>query len=229
MERFLTILITSLCLVPLFFLAGAWSVWGTHKSGNSDDSIAAGYGGLFIGTGAAIAACILIVYLTNFLITKGYLRPIQIADGVLVIGWLITWFIYSDTQPWELKYADHNAVLDIEVRADTSLLHNKAIDQVIGIRFVEVGLAYYQTEQIRQEGRAVILPWFTYLHRVADWSVLVDVGQSENFFQMELPKRPAQSTEWSTWIAPTPRSEHPTLTGLTIRYRFRIVPYGQDP
>ncbi|GAB4025011.1 hypothetical protein [Spirosoma gilvum] len=143
MERFLTILITSLCIAPLFFLAGAWSVWGTHKSGNSDDSIAAGYGGLFIGTGAAIAALILTAFLTHYLISKGYLRQIQIADGVLVVGWLIAWFMYADTQPWELNYADHNAILDIEVRANKALLHGKPIDQTVGIRFAESGLTYY--------------------------------------------------------------------------------------
>ncbi|WP_080057305.1 hypothetical protein [Spirosoma aerolatum] len=229
MERFLTILITSLCLAPLFFLAGAWMVWGTHRSGNSDDSIAAGYSGLFIGTGAAIAAFILAAFLTNHLIGKGYLRPIQLADGVMLIGWLIAWLLYADTQPWALNYADHNAVLDIEVRADSSLLDGEPIDQVVGIRFAESGLSYYQTEQIRREGDMVILPWFTYLHRVADWSVLVDVGQSENLFQMDLPKRPTQSTEWSAWILPVKQPEHPALSGLSIRYRFRLVPYGQDP
>ncbi|WP_461087996.1 hypothetical protein [Spirosoma gilvum] len=46
---------------------------------------------------------------------------------------------------------------------------------------------------------------------------------------MELPKRPAQSTEWSAWIPPIPRPEHPDPSGLSIRYRFRLVPYGQDP
>ncbi|MBD2702887.1 hypothetical protein IC229_19730 [Spirosoma sp. BT702] len=228
MERHVTLFIASLCAAPLFFFVAGWPYLSDNR-GNSDQTIANGYMGLLLGTAAAIVGFFVVGFLTNLLIGKGYLRTIQIADLIMVIGWGIVWFIYSDTQPWELHYADQNAILDIEIRASKDLLNGNPIDKVAGIRFAESGLTYYQPERIRQEGEFTILPWFTYLHRVKGWNVLVDLPQQASFFQMDLPKRPPQSTEWSNWIAPIPQPDYTTPAGLSIRYRFRLVPYGQDP
>ncbi|GAB3714700.1 hypothetical protein GCM10027592_54680 [Spirosoma flavus] len=228
MERYVTIFVASLCTAPLFFFVAGWPFLSDNR-GNSDQTIANGYIGLLLGTAAAIVGFIVISYLANVWIGKGYLRAIQIADLIMLVGWGVAWFIYDNKQPYELHYAAQNAILDIEVRASKDLLNGKPIDKAARIRFAEEGYTYYQLDRIRQEGEFMILPWYAYLRRIRAWDIQVNLSQQETYFQMNFPKRPPQTTEWSNWVLPSPHPECATPAGLSIRYRFRLVPYGQNP
>ncbi|GAB3998363.1 hypothetical protein GCM10028807_45850 [Spirosoma daeguense] len=227
MERYVTILVAGICAAPLgFFLAG-WSFLSDNR-GNSDQTIANGYAGILLGIVGAIVSFAVTLYLTNNLIAKGYLRQIQLVDVLMIIGWGVALFIVFDNQPRLLNYVDHNPILEVDVRVKKSQLKD-SIDKAVEVMFSETSLTYYRTEQIRNEDNSVILPWFGYLYRVKDWQVRVYLHNQPADFQMNLPRRPTESTEWSGWIEPMPNPAEKAPDGLTIRYRFRLVPYTQDP
>ncbi|MBD2702888.1 hypothetical protein IC229_19735 [Spirosoma sp. BT702] len=228
MERFLTVLFASLCAAPLGFFIASWPLLSA-KGGNSDQTIANGYGGILFGIVGAVLAFILTWYFANNLIVKGHIRTIQIVDLVMVIGWGIVWFVFDSKQPYLLEYSDHTPVLEVEVRVKKSALNGKPIDKAVEVMFVGSSLTYYRDEQIHEEGDSVIRPWYGYMYSIKDWSVRVYLDSLYGDFQLNIPRRPMESTEWSGWINPTPNPEDKAPDGVSIRYRFRLVPHGQDP
>ncbi|GAB3714694.1 hypothetical protein GCM10027592_54670 [Spirosoma flavus] len=228
MERFLTILFASLCATPIGFFIAGWPLLSNNR-GNSDQTIANGYGGLLFGTLGAIVAFIAVGFLASNLISKGYGRYVQLFDVIMTIGWAVTWFMFDYKQPYVLNYYEYTPVLDVDVRVKKSALNGKPIDKAVEVMFVGTSLTYYRDEQIHEDGDYVIRPWYGYLYTNKNWKVRVYLHSLYGDFQMNLPRRPTESTEWSGWMNPTPNPEEKTPEGLSIRYRFRLIPHGQDP
>ena len=71
-----------------------------------------------------------------------------------------------------------------------------------------------------------MLPWETTPLAVSAWEVRVFLRDTPSVFRLGLPKRPAASTDWSEWIPPAAVEGYAAPAGLSLRYRFRLIPYG---
>lgn len=88
----------------------------------------------------------------------------------------------------------------------------------------------FHDDQVRDEGSFVILPWDTTPYRVKAWAidVLLNGDAGHATFSLGLPARPEVSTGWSDWLAPDNGAAMDVGSGLALRFRFRIVPNGQE-
>lgn len=218
--------ISGLCATPalaLFALAVADLVLGS--GGGSDQAIAKSYlallGALFAavagGTGVAIAASRL----------PARWRPHLLAiDGVVIVGLIVAWAVFM-ADPAALEYADARPLLEAELRIPKTA---GGRDLVQAFVFTEGLLDTLHDDRIRDDGAFVILPWETTPYRVRSWviEVLLHGVDSSAMFSLDLPTRPVASTEWSNWL-PTDSSDDATVPpGLALRFRFRLIPYGQE-
>ena len=86
--------------------------------------------------------------------------------------------------PAPLEYYGREVLLELELRAPKPRLNGAT----------------------REEGEFSILPTTIHLIRVKDWAIQVPPGkvlEGPALFQLNLPKRPEKSTEWSEWISST--------------------------
>ena len=83
--------------------------------------------------------------------------------------------------------------------------------------------------QIRAEGDFEILPWETTPYRVKEWAIQIIVQNHDLWtrFDLDLPTRPTESTDWSPWLIPSQKEGYEVPKDVTLRYRFRLIPYGQ--
>ena len=234
MERVLTLLIASLTSAPLYYFAISGLIIALNQSASGPD---ARLGVAYLSTFAGFAAAFIGFFLTWFLASRyllpQHLRLLQIIDAVALAGWGITYMLYNNTQPQRLEYAGHTPVLYVELRASNALLNGQPITSVVETRFYS-GTSFdtAHPELIRQEADAVVLPWETVPFEVDEWGMVVFLKNNPVLFPIKLPRRPTQSTEWSEWVKPTSYQEDPVppeaQQGLTLRYRFRLVPHGQE-
>jgi hypothetical protein len=228
MERTLTLVLTILCLAPAFFLAFAWLVWKLLPTNNADQGIATGYLGLLAGTVAVIAGSIATYYYVQHYLFPMYLRQVQLADALIFAGWIVVIGLLVSRQTQKLDYGDQKGKLQVELRADHSLLNNQSIDSMANFSFVGGNnVTSYHPDNVRRETGFQILAWESTILDVRRWEVLVFWREDRILFELDLPKRPAQSTEWSAWIQPVRQENYAAPDGLTLRYRFRLVPYTQ--
>lgn len=234
MERVLSSIVASLCVAPLFYVGTSWLLITLNQDTHGPDSrLAVAYLSTFGGFAATIFGFFLIWFLTNNLLMPHYLRVVQIFDAIGIVGWVIVYFSFSAQQPQRLDYDGHRAVLEVELRATKALLDQRPIDSVIQLNYCggtdfTIGLS----DPVREEGQTVILSWQTVPYEVKEWKMCVFLENRPILFPLDLPKRPTQSTDWSGWIKPVQYQDSPlpeeALANLTLRYRFRLIPYGQQ-
>jgi len=139
----------------------------------------------------------------------------------MIAGWQI--FI-ADPSP--LEYDGARPQLEAEIRVPKAIGGAAAVDTVI---FIE-GLQYTRhDDQIRTDGDFEILPWDTAPYRVKEWAIQLIVQNHDIWtrFDLDLPPRPTESTDWSPWLAPSLQEGYDAPKDVTLRYRFRLIPYGQ--
>lgn len=234
MERFLTLLIASLCAAPLFYFATAKFIVVLNQDASSpDDRLGVAYLSTYLGFIAIPVGFFIVWFLASRFLLPQHIRLLQIADVIALTGWGIIYGNYQNKQPQRLEYSDHRPVLEIELRATKTLLGGRSLDSLIEMRYYG-GTDFMATshpERIREEGDSVILPWETIPYEVKEWGMVVFLPNTAVLFRIDLPRRPTQSTDWSGWIKPGSYQEKPipeeAQQGLTLRYRFRLVPYGQ--
>jgi hypothetical protein len=226
MERTVTLLATGLAIAPAFYLAGfVMAARMTRGSTGTDSGIAAGYTALVTGFLFAAVGFALVWMLASRYLSPGMYRPALIVDAILVVGWVVAWNRFMSPTP-AFEYPGHRAVLEVEVRAADTLLGDASAGG-LAIDFVggqDLSLAH--PEAVRREDGVTVLPWETTPLRVDAWEVRVFVREAPSLFRLDLPKRPAASTEWSEWIAPAAAEGYATPPGLSLRYRFRLMPHG---
>ena len=234
MERILTLFITSLCAAPLFYFATGWLVVAFNQGARSaDERLGMAYASTYGGMLAALAGFFLIWFLASRFLLPQHLRLLQVADALAVVGWGIVYLNYANKQPQRLAYADHRPVLEVELRARKALLGGRSITSIIQMRYYSgTNFEIPPPGGLREEGDAVILPWATVPYEVKEWGMVVFLENQPVLFRLDLPRRPTQSTDWSDWLKPGQYQDYaiPQVAqqGLTLRYRFRLVPHGEQ-
>ena len=202
--------------------------------GGSDSSIAYGYFGVLGGLALAGIGIGLSWYLYGRFMAPVSLRYVQIADGVLIVGWLVYWAMNSAQQPQRLLYEGKWAALEIEVKAAKPLLAGSDITSAISMDYIggQNSGNFPRSEAVREEGEFVILPWATAPMYVDKWQMRVSLHSKSVLFPLDLPRLPTQSTDWSTWISPVQYQEYvipeDVRQKLTLRYRLRLVPSTEN-
>lgn len=233
MERFLTLLIASLCAAPLFYFATAKFIIALNQDASGPDArLGVAYLSTYLGFIAIPTGFFLVWFLASRFLLPQHLRFLQIADVIALVGWAIVYMNYQKTQPQRLEYSDHRPVLEVELRATKTMLAGRSLDSLIEMRFY--GGTNFDTphpELLREEDDSVILPWETVPYEVKEWGMVVFLHNKPILFRIDLPRRPTQSTDWSGWLKPVSYQENPipeeAQQGLTLRYRFRLVPHSQ--
>lgn len=236
MERTLTVAIACLCLAPLLFMLGFGLVWLFTKDsgGGSDDQMAYGYFGILGGLALSGIGVALIWYLSSRFLVPTSLRYLQIADGILILGWLIYWGVNTAQQPQRLQYDGKWAALEIEVKAAKPLLKGSDIASAISMDYIggQNSGNFPRSEAVREEGDFAILPWATAPMYVDKWEMRVFLHNKPVLFPLNLPRLPTQSIEWSSWIPPVQYQEYvipaDVQQKLTLRYRLRLVPSTEN-
>ncbi|QJW91274.1 hypothetical protein HNV11_18780 [Spirosoma taeanense] len=233
MERILSSLLAGLCAAPLFYFATAWLfVIFNQNSSGPDDRLAVAYGSTFGGFAAMIAGFFLVWWLTYRFLLPHYLRIVQLIDGIALIGWVIVYMNYAGEQPQRLDYGDRRPVLEVELRATKAMLGSSKIDSILSLDFSGGSdNGYPHLEQLREEADAVILPWEIAPIDVRRWEIRVFLQNQPMLFPLNLPRRPTQATDWSGWLMPVQYQDYDlpeeARQGLSLRYRFQLIPYGQ--
>jgi hypothetical protein len=229
MERTLTLFAATLFTAPVICVLFAWLVVTIGAKPGSDATLDCTLLAILSGIAAAAAWIILLYRLAGQFITGPYLHYLQIANAILLCGWLVAAWMLLDDQPRKFEYSDRRAVLDVELRANASLLKGQPIEEVARIRFVggeDFNLPH--PEWVREEDSYVILPWETTLFSVQDWHVRVFLPGQTVSFKLNLPKCPESSVLWSDWFPPSRYEDDAMPDGLMLRYRFRLVPHGSQ-
>ncbi len=228
MNGYLAFIATGVCAAPLLALAG-FAITATFirpGGGGSDQAIAHGYVGLLGGFALAVLGFFVLGYLAQRFVPQQYVRYLLAADVVLLLVGIVAWHRTLATEP-RLEYADGRALLQVEARIPRAILAGDPIDAVASIEFAGgEDLSDPHPERARQEGDAVILPWETTPIRVRTWEIRVTVRNQPALFELPLARVPVDSPEWSDWIRPAAREGYITPEGVTLRYRFRVVPHG---
>ncbi|AUD01411.1 hypothetical protein [Spirosoma pollinicola] len=223
MERYVTAFVFGLCAAPLFFILTLTAIDSINRSDpGQGPSLSTS---LLLGVILALVGFIVTGGLALFYGGHGYLRPIQTTTALMLAGWSIAGAIFAWHEPRQLDYSGRQGVLEAEIRVATSLLDTLKPDQVIVPSFLGGSFDQLHTEQIRHEGNFLIIPWETTVNVVYNWSIWVTLRYSQHlYFPMNLPYRPTQSTEWSDWSGPAPHKNSTTPEGISLRYRFKLVP-----
>ncbi len=233
MERFITLLIASLALALLFGFFTVWLLEILNQDASGPDArLGAAYLSTFGGFAAALFGFFLVWFLTSRFLLPQHLRAVQIFDAMAVLCWVCVYMIVAADGQHKLTYEGQQPVLEVELRATKTMLAGKSIDSEATIMFVGgTDLDNPHPDLVRDEGDYIILPWETVPLKVSDWGVMVFLRNDPLLFNLDLPKHPKASTDWSGWVEPVPFQKVPlpadAQQGLRLRYRFRLVPYGQ--
>lgn len=222
MERFLTAFVSALCAAPLLFILTLQFIDNSNRLDpsqrpNLSDS-------LLLGVGVALIGFVLIGGSAWFLATNGYLRPLQVGTALMVAGWSLTGAVFAWKEPRSLDYSKQRGVLEAEIRVAKSLLENQPLTRAVIPSFTGGSFEHSDVRRVRDEGDFMVIPWETTVTVVYNWSIWITLLQAKHvYFPMKLPYRPTQSTNWSAWETPSPHKHSITPTGITLRYRFRLL------
>ena len=227
MNRTFTLILTGICVAPVFaFLGFALSTFITGEGGGSDTAIANGMLALVAGIVAAIVGGMVTARLAARYLLPKRQTHLLIGDGVLICIWIAAISI-ATSEPPPLKYEGSQAVLEAEIRVEKAAFPRDAIGAVY---FNEGSLDTLHSDAVRDEGDYFVTPWDTVPYKVRSWNidVLLNGRQKWIRFPVDLPSRPPTSIDWSDWQLPIPAEDHETPEGIGLRYRFRLVPYGSS-
>ena len=224
MERFLTVLGAALCAAPLFFILAIRWILPAIKRWLSIGTDLDFTVSISLGFGIAVACFILTAGLAWFFSGRGYLRPTQMVTGIMLAGWSLAWVVFAWNEPRKLDYQGKRAVLEAEVRVEKSLLTGKSLDEAVALSYTGGDFDFFHREEIREEGGFVILPWEITVHTVYKWAIWSTIAFNKSYFPLNLPYRPSKSTDWSDWVAPTPRDGASTPDRIMLRYRLLLLP-----
>ena len=229
MNRSLVFIATGLCAAPLLALAGLAIIEALMPSGGggSDRTIARGYLGLVGGIVLAVVGFFALGWTAQRFVPEQLVGYLVIADVVLLVFGIMAWrnMLAGDAT---LEYAEGRGVLQIEVWIPRAILGAEPIDAVVSIDFAGgTDLSDPHPERVRDDGDAVILPWETTPMRVRAWEIRVFVRHEPVLFALPLPRVPAGSAKWSDWIPPSESQDSTQSGGMTLRYRFLVIPHGQ--
>ncbi len=223
MERFLTAFILGLGVTPLFFVLTLLFIDSINRSDPSQGPTLSN--SLALGVGMATGGFMCLGGLAWFLAEHGYLRPVQTVTCLMLAGWSLAGAVFAWKEPRHLDYSEQQAVIEAEIRVQKSLLNNQPLTQAIIPSFLGGGFDHSDAGRIREEGDFLIMPWSTKVTVVYNWSIWLTLLNAQHlYFPMNLPYRPTQSTDWSAWAAASPHKNSVTPTGITLRYRYRLVP-----
>jgi MFS family permease len=225
MGRGAVAVVTGIATAPLFALLAFWLTdLSLTSGGGPDGALANAYFTTLMGLLGGLAGGIGAAFITAWRL-PARLRPhFLIADAILVVGLIAGWgFLFAEPSP--LEYADARPVLEAEIRVPQGL----GVDAIDAISFNEGLLDSRHDELVRNEDGFTILPWETTPYRVAAWEIQVIIANNPKWtrFVLDLPRRPTQSTEWSGWLMPTAGEALDLPADVALRYRFRLIPYGQ--
>jgi hypothetical protein len=229
MNQSIASIATGLCAAPLLALAGFALTAALLPSGGggSDQTIAQGYMGLLGGIALALVGFFAVGWIARRVVPEQHVQYLLVADVVLLVVGIAAWrgFLAGDRV---LEYAEGRGVLQIELRIPRAIVGTEPIDTVVSIDFVGGSdLSDPHPERVRDDGDDVILPWETTPFRVRAWEISVFVRGEPVLFALPLPRRPAGSAEWSEWIRSSEEPASPQSDGMTLRYRFLVIPHGQ--
>ena len=223
MERFLTAFVLGLCIAPLLFILTLILIDSLNRSDPSQNPTLSN--GLVIAIGMALGGFVALGGLAWYWAAHGYLRPVQTVTGLLVAGWSIAGAVFAWKEPRPLDYTRQQAVIEAEIRVAKSLLGSQPLPQAVIPSFLGGNFDHTDVERIREEGDFLIMPWETNVTLVYNWTIWITLLNAQHlYFPLNLPYRPRQSTDWSAWCTPSPHKHSAMPTGLTLRYRFRLVP-----
>lgn len=227
MSRTFTLILTGLCVAPLFAFAGfGLSIFITGEGGGSDTAIANGVLALVVGIVVAIVGGIVTARLAARFVPPKRQYFLLIGDGALFCIWIAALSI-ATWEPSELRYEGSQALLEAEIRVEKTAYGRDAVGTVY---FNEGMLDSLHSDSLREEGDYFITPWDTVPYKVRSWNIDVMLNGHQKWirFPVDLPARPQPSTDWSDWQLPIPAEDHETPEGIGLRYRFRLVPYGSS-
>ncbi|GAB3782938.1 hypothetical protein GCM10028818_39830 [Spirosoma horti] len=222
MERFLTAFVLALCTAPLLVILTLQFIDTSNRLDpsqrpNLSDS-------LLLGVGMALIGFVLIGGIAWLLVTNGYLRPVQVGTALMLAGWSLTGAVFAWNEPRSLDYSKQWAVLEAEIRVAKSLLENQPLTRAVIPSFTGGNFEHSDARRVRDEGNFLVMPWETTVTVVYNWSIWITLLQAKHvYFSLNLPYRPTQSTSWSAWQTPSTHKNSLTPTGITLRYRFRLV------
>jgi hypothetical protein len=220
MNRFLAFVATGLCAA----IATALLPSG---GGGSDQAIGRGYAGMAGGIALAAAGFFALGWAAQRFVPAHRVRYLLAADAVLLVVGIVAWRGMLAPDP-VLEYAEGRGVLQVEARLPRARHGADPIEEIVSIGFAGgTDLSDPHPERRRDEGDAVILPWETTPMRVRAWDIDVIVRGQPVRFTLPLPKVPASSAEWSAWTSPQADQGSLHARGLTLRYRFLVIPFGQ--
>jgi hypothetical protein len=225
MGRGVVATLTGLCTAPLF---GAFAFFLADLSvgpgSGPDGSIANAYLVLLIAIVAGLGGGVIAAVPMFWLPPRFRLHALP-GNAALVVAMIAGWQIFI-ADPSPLEYGDARPQIEAEIRVPKAIGGAAAIS---AITFIDDLLDTRHDDQVRTEGEFEILPWETTPYRVKEWAIQIIVQNHELWtrFDLELPTRPTESTDWSPWLAPNQKDGYEVPKDVVLRYRFRLTPYGQ--
>ncbi|GAB4038835.1 hypothetical protein [Spirosoma jeollabukense] len=224
MERFLTTSVASLCAAPLFFRLTLQFVEPLIRQRLPDGSGASLDRSLLFSLALTLFGFVLVAVLAWYFSGHGYLRPVQMITCIMLAGWSLAGVVFFGKEPRKLDYDGQRAVLEAEVRIDSSLLGGRPASEVVALSYTGGDFDTFHLDRSREEGKFIVLPWEITVHTVYTWAVWSTIANKKSYFPMTLPYRPGRSTSWSAWEAPKPHPYGTTPEGISLRYRLLVLP-----
>jgi hypothetical protein len=166
--------------------------------------------------------------LTYYLWPLGQLRSLQSASVTAILGMAI-WALVVMCQKTPEKYVAYIGLLDVEVRMPDSLFPRKGVEDRVIVALDRWIPPQYHAEKVREEGRAVVLPFTMKIPFRHDWTVTIAAaGKGQLWFKLGWEDLPSEAIPWTDWIHPS-ESRWPNSEGITVRCRWRLAPFGAEP
>ena len=226
LERGVTAVVAGWCAAPLCCSAARYLYAHLAPSaGASDYDVGGRLVSSFIFVIATATGFIVTVAVVRSLVPDEWLRAVQIVDVVGVLA-LLAWMSVG-LQSRSMHPAP-DGVLEIELRSPRELLSGVDSGKRTQVYFGN-GRAQEtaQTERIREEDGAAILPVEMKVYEHRGWSVVVrrNTDVRHNFwdrywFDLRMPESPATAIPWSGWIKPTAKHGWDVADDVALRYRW---------
>nr|WP_298687178.1 hypothetical protein [uncultured Dongia sp.] len=226
MGRGAVAVVTGLCTAPLFGVLAFWIADLAIGPGSGPDgSIANAYLVLLIAIVAGLFGGIVTALIAMFWLPPRLRPHALVGNAVLVFAMIVGWQVFI-ADPSPLEYDGARPSLEAEIRVPKAIGGAAAVSTIVLIDDLS---NTRHDDQIRAEGDFEILPWETTPYRVKEWAIQIIVQNHDLWtrFDLDLPTRPTESTDWSPWLIPSQKEGYEVPKDVTLRYRFRLIPYGQ--